>query len=174
MHVREILQLWRKLHDCIRTNDLEQLMTLLSQHRILHSAAKSNDVKMIEYVLQRLSPRTRELMKKKKNTQGQLPADLVRICTIHTFTVSSEIQTSCESSVDAWSKETRWNSLLPSNSLLQTTQRSSLCNSATCCLVQKITSLCTGVYSTLLSMSILRLCFECIFLCWSYSSMKLQ
>jgi hypothetical protein len=30
--------------------------------------------------------------------------------TIHTFTVSSEIQTSCESSVDAWSKEARWNS----------------------------------------------------------------
>jgi hypothetical protein len=36
--------------------------------------------------------------------------------TINTFTVSSEIQTSCESSVDAWSKEARWNSLLPSNS----------------------------------------------------------
>jgi hypothetical protein len=52
--------------------------------------------------------------------------------TINTFIVSSEIQTSCESSVDAWSKEARWNSLLPSNSLLQTTQRSSLSNSAIC------------------------------------------
>src|SRR5512138_2863724 len=52
---------------------------------------------------------------------------------INTFTVSSEIQTSCESSVDAWSKEARWNSLLPSNSLLQTTQRCSLYNSAVCC-----------------------------------------
>jgi hypothetical protein len=52
---------------------------------------------------------------------------------INTFTVSSEIQTNCESSVDAWSKEARWNSLLPSNSLLQTAQRCSLYNFAICC-----------------------------------------
>jgi hypothetical protein len=36
---------------------------------------------------------------------------IIQMDTIHTFTVSSEIQTSCESSVDACSKEARWNSL---------------------------------------------------------------
>src|SRR5690606_30601280 len=61
--------------------------------------------------------------------------------TIHTFTVSFEIQTIRESSVDAWSKEARWNSLLPSNSLLQTTQRRSLRNSAICCFYQLTTVL---------------------------------
>jgi ankyrin repeat protein len=63
-------KLWTEIHECIRTNDLKQLMTLLSQHTInlnsfnlstdgdtiLHSAAKSNDVKMMEFVLQRISP----------------------------------------------------------------------------------------------------------------------
>src|SRR5690606_24698519 len=69
--------------------------------------------------------------------------------TINTFTVSSFIQTSCESSVDACSKEARWNSLLSSNSLLQTTQRCSLHNSALCCLTPccflQLTTLITAV-----------------------------
>jgi hypothetical protein len=66
-------------------------MTLLSKHTInlnscnlstdgdtiLHSAAKSNDVKMITFILQRVSPRTREQMVKMKNYQQQLPSDLV-------------------------------------------------------------------------------------------------
>jgi hypothetical protein len=44
---------------------------------ILHSAAKSNNVKMIEFVLQRISPSTRERMIKMKNIHGQHPADLL-------------------------------------------------------------------------------------------------
>ena len=82
-------------------------MTLLSKHTInlnsfnlstdgdtiLHSAAKSNDVKMIEFILQRISsstttnvkdeelprrsPNIKERMLKTKNKHQQLPANLV-------------------------------------------------------------------------------------------------
>jgi ankyrin repeat protein len=58
-------EMWNEIHDCIRMNDIEQLMTLLSEHNInldifnlsqdgdtiLHSAAKSNNVKMIEFII---------------------------------------------------------------------------------------------------------------------------
>jgi hypothetical protein len=85
------MKTWREIHDCIRTNDLEQLMTLLSKHSInlnsfilstdggtiLHSAVKSNDVKMIGYILQRISPSTKQRMLKMKNKRQQLPSDLV-------------------------------------------------------------------------------------------------
>jgi hypothetical protein len=81
----------RKIHDCIRTNDLGQLMALISKYTIslnnierstcgdtfLHSAAKSNDVKMIEFVLQRLSPNGKHLLRNLKNQQGQLASDLI-------------------------------------------------------------------------------------------------
>jgi hypothetical protein len=82
-------EIWMGIHDCISTNDLERLKTLLSKHTInsfylsedgdliLHSAARSNNVKMIEFVLQRISPSTREKMIKMKNNHGQLPADLL-------------------------------------------------------------------------------------------------
>jgi hypothetical protein len=60
--IKQNLELHEKIHDCIRTNDLKQLKTLLSKHTInlnslnpvangdtiLHSAAKSNKVKMID------------------------------------------------------------------------------------------------------------------------------
>jgi hypothetical protein len=66
-------------------------MTLLSKHTInlnsfnlslngdtiLHSAAKSNDVKMIQFVLQKVSPTTRERMINMRNKQHQLPSDIV-------------------------------------------------------------------------------------------------
>jgi ankyrin repeat protein len=79
-----------EIHDCIRTNDLEQLKTLLSKHAInldnltdegdtiLHSAAMSNNVKMIEFVLQRMSPSTKQRMMKIRNRQQKLPFDLVK------------------------------------------------------------------------------------------------
>jgi hypothetical protein len=144
-------KMWNEIHDSIITTSLEQL-TLLSKHTInlnsfnlsadgdtyLHSAAKSNNVKTIEFVLQSISPSTKQLMLKMKNYRGQLPPDLLRRWA-HTFAVSAEIQTSCGSSVDAWSKEARWNSLLPSNSLLQTTQRTSVSNSEICSLAQLTT-----------------------------------
>jgi hypothetical protein len=83
--------MWQDIHDCIRTSDLTQLTTLLSKHSInlnsfnlstdddtiLHSAAMSNNVKMMEFVLQRISPHTRQQMMKMKNKQKQLPIDLV-------------------------------------------------------------------------------------------------
>jgi hypothetical protein len=83
--------LWREIHDCIRTNDLQQLMTLLSKHSInlnsfnlstdgdtvLHSAAKSNNVKMIEFVLQRISPSTKQRMLQMRNKELQHPSDLI-------------------------------------------------------------------------------------------------
>jgi hypothetical protein len=67
-------------------------MTLLSKHTInlnsfnrskdgdtiLHSAAKSNDVKMIKFLLERISPSIRERMIQMKNNHGKLPAELVR------------------------------------------------------------------------------------------------
>src|SRR5690606_21232799 len=40
-------------------------------------AAKSNNVKMMEFILQRISPSTKERMLKLKNKQQQLPSDLV-------------------------------------------------------------------------------------------------
>jgi ankyrin repeat protein len=84
-------KMWIAIHDCIRNNDLEQLMTLLSKHSInlnsfnrssygdtfLHSAAKSNNVKMIEYVLQRISPSAKRIMLKMKNNHSQLPSELI-------------------------------------------------------------------------------------------------
>jgi hypothetical protein len=89
------MQIWEEIHECIRTNSLEQLKTLLSKHTInlnswnvsedgdtiLHSAAKSNNVKTIEFVLQRLSPSTKQQMLKTTNNHEQLPSDLVRVWT---------------------------------------------------------------------------------------------
>jgi hypothetical protein len=84
-------KMWKQIHDCIRTNDLQQLMTLLTKHKItlnsyvtyegdtmLHSAAKSNNMKTMEFVLQRISPSIKQRMIQMKNAQKQLPADLVR------------------------------------------------------------------------------------------------
>jgi hypothetical protein len=98
------MKLWKEIHECIRTNDMKQLKALLSKHTInlnsfnlsgykdtiLHSAAKSNDVKMMEFVLQRLSPSIKQRMMKMKNRQQQLPSHLVtkwRLWTpsIHSF-----------------------------------------------------------------------------------------
>jgi hypothetical protein len=84
---------WAEIHDYIRTNDIKQLMALLSKHTInlnsfnlsgdddtiLHSAVKSNSVKMMEFVVHRISPSTKQRMMKMKNKQQQLPSDLVRI-----------------------------------------------------------------------------------------------
>jgi hypothetical protein len=95
-HIQEDItqnkQLWSEIHNSIRTNDLKQLTTLLSKHSInlnnfnlstdgdtiLHTAAKSNSAKMLEFVLQRISPSTRERMIKAKNKQRQLPVELVK------------------------------------------------------------------------------------------------
>jgi hypothetical protein len=77
----------------IKSSDLEQLMTLLSKHTInlnsfnlskdgdtiLHSAAKSNNVKMIKFLLQKISPSTKQRMLKMKNKQEQLPSDLITV-----------------------------------------------------------------------------------------------
>jgi hypothetical protein len=82
--------MWREIHEC---NDLEQLMTLLSKHTInlnslnlspdddtiLHSAVKSNDVKMIEFALQRIFLSTKQRMLKMKNKLHQLSADLLTV-----------------------------------------------------------------------------------------------
>jgi hypothetical protein len=90
-HIEQNKNLWQGIHDCIRTNDLQKLMTLLSKHSInlnsfhistdgdtiLHSAVKSNDVKMMEFVLQKISPSTKQRMLKMKNKRQQLPSDLV-------------------------------------------------------------------------------------------------
>jgi hypothetical protein len=87
--------MWRNVHLCIRTNGFRQLTELLSKHTInlnsfnlstdgdtiLHSAAKSNDVKMIEFVLQRISPSTKQRMLKMKNKRYQLPGDLLTVWT---------------------------------------------------------------------------------------------
>jgi hypothetical protein len=94
-------QIWKKIHQCIRTNDFSQLNTLLSKRpinlnsfnlsengdNILHSAAKSNDVKMMEYVLQRISPSSKQRLLKMRNNQNQLPADLGKIWTPSTHSL---------------------------------------------------------------------------------------
>jgi hypothetical protein len=86
-------EIWGEVHECIRTSNLQQLLTLLSDHTIdlncfnlsededtiLHSAAKSNDVKMIELVLQRISPSTKQRILKWENCQQQLPSDLLTV-----------------------------------------------------------------------------------------------
>jgi hypothetical protein len=85
--------IWRKIHDHIRNNDLEELKALLSKHpinlnsfrltidgdTILHSAVKSNDVNMMQFVLQSLSPRIKQRMMKMKNRYNELPSDLLTI-----------------------------------------------------------------------------------------------
>jgi hypothetical protein len=84
------MEIWKEIHDCIRTNRLEQLVTLLSKHTInlncfnlsddgdtiIHSAVKSNNVKMMAFILQ-ISPSAREQMLKMRNKQQQLPSDLL-------------------------------------------------------------------------------------------------
>jgi ankyrin repeat protein len=92
--VRQNNNMWNEIHGCISKNDLEQLMTLLSKHTInnlnslnlswggdtvLHSAAKSNNVEMIEFILQRISPSAKQRMLRIKNRQQQLPTDLLTI-----------------------------------------------------------------------------------------------
>jgi hypothetical protein len=76
-------------------------MTLLSKHTInlnsfnlsddgdtiLHSAAKSNNVKMIEFILQRISPSTKQRMMKMKNKQQHLPIDLLTTWTPSTHSL---------------------------------------------------------------------------------------
>jgi hypothetical protein len=93
--------LWSEIHEYISTNDLQQLMTLLSKHTInlnsfnlstdgdtiLHSAAKSNNVKMIEFILQRISPSTKERMLKMKNEHDKLPSELVTVWTPSTHSI---------------------------------------------------------------------------------------
>jgi hypothetical protein len=83
--------LWDEIHHCIRANDLQRLQALLSKHTVnlncpnlsydgdtvLHSAAMSNDVKMMELVLQRISPSTKQRMLKMQNAEARLPIDLV-------------------------------------------------------------------------------------------------
>jgi hypothetical protein len=95
------VMLWEEIHNCIRTNDIQQLTTLLSKHTInlnsfnlstdgdtiLHSASKSNDVKMIDFILQRISPSTKQRMLNMKNEQGQLPSDLVTVWTPSTHSL---------------------------------------------------------------------------------------
>ena len=85
-------KLWSQIHYCIRTNNIQQRMTLLSKHTInlnsfnlstdgdtiLHSATTSNNVKMMEFILQQISPSTKQRMSKMKNRRHKLPADLVR------------------------------------------------------------------------------------------------
>jgi hypothetical protein len=87
-HITQNKLLWEEIHECIRTNDLKQLNTLLSGHTInlnsfnrstdgdtlLHSAAKSNNVKTMEFVISRLSPSTKRRMLQMKNKQEQLPS----------------------------------------------------------------------------------------------------
>jgi hypothetical protein len=93
------LEMWEYIHNCVRTRDLEQLMTLVFREAInlnsfnltedgdtmLHSAAKSSDEKMIEYILQKISPNTKRVMM--KNDQQQLTSDLISIWTPSTHSL---------------------------------------------------------------------------------------
>jgi hypothetical protein len=95
---------WNLVHACINRNDVNPLLTLLSNPKInlnclnvstesgdtiLHSAVKSNDVKMMELVFQTISPSTRARMLKMRNYHQQLPSDLLTIrwapSTIHSL-----------------------------------------------------------------------------------------
>jgi hypothetical protein len=98
---RQKQELWDKIHDSVRTSDLQRLNKLLSKHAInlnsfnistdedtiLHTAAMSNNVEMIEFVLQRISPQTKQLMLKMRNMCNQLPSDLVRVWTPSTHSL---------------------------------------------------------------------------------------
>jgi hypothetical protein len=100
-HMNQNKKMWREIHGCITTNDLRRLMALVSKHSInlnsftlstggdtiLHSAAKSNNVKMIEFIMQRMSPSTKQRMIKMSNAIGQLPPDLVRVWTPSTHSL---------------------------------------------------------------------------------------
>jgi hypothetical protein len=96
--------MWERIHDYVKHSELEQLMTLLSNHTInlnsynssrdgglghtiLHSAVMSNNVKMIEFVLQRISPSFKQQMLKTRNKYEQLPADLVTVWTPSTHSL---------------------------------------------------------------------------------------
>jgi hypothetical protein len=92
--VNQNQRMWNEIHNCIRHNDLKRLTALLSERTInlnsfnpygrwnvddtlLHSAAVSKDVKMMEFILHKLSPSTKARMAETKNRLGQIPASLV-------------------------------------------------------------------------------------------------
>jgi RNA binding exosome subunit len=101
LKIQQIQLMWEEIHDRTRTNDLQQLMTLLSKHSInlnsfylskdkdtiLHSAAKSNNVNMIEFVLQRISPNVKQQMMKMRNNQKKLVADFLTTWTPSTHSL---------------------------------------------------------------------------------------
>jgi hypothetical protein len=61
--------------------NLNSFTLSIDENTILHSAAKSNNVKMIEFILQHLSPSTKQRMLKMRNVNGQVPSDLLRTWT---------------------------------------------------------------------------------------------
>jgi hypothetical protein len=134
-------ELWEEIHGCIRNNALQLLAKKeinlnsfnLSRNRdtILHSAAKSNDVKM-QFILQRLSPSTQRRMLKMKNKQQLLPSDLLTVWTPSIHSLSPLKFKQLVKAVLMLGAKRQDGTLLPSNSLLQTTQRSSLHNSTIC------------------------------------------
>jgi hypothetical protein len=69
------------------TINLNSFNLSFDRNTILHSAAMSNDVKMIEFVLQRISPSTKQRMMKMKNRQQKLPLDLVAVWTPSTHSL---------------------------------------------------------------------------------------
>jgi hypothetical protein len=90
-YIKQNKAMWQEIHDYIRTNAFDKVVSLLSKRTInlnsinltkdedtiLHSAAKSNNVKMMAFILQRISPQAKQLMLKIKNEDGHLPIDFV-------------------------------------------------------------------------------------------------
>jgi hypothetical protein len=84
---------WSDIHECIVSNNPEMLAAIVSKNKInlntlhlsegdntiLHSAAKSNNLKMIEFILQKISPSTKHRMLKMRDKDTFLPADYLRI-----------------------------------------------------------------------------------------------
>jgi hypothetical protein len=97
MKVKELVNrnsaAWRDIHDCIVSNNSHMLAAIVSKNKInlntlhlskgdntiLHSAAKSNNLKMIEFILQKISPSTKRRMLKMQDQDRFLPADYLRI-----------------------------------------------------------------------------------------------
>jgi hypothetical protein len=65
----------------MHTINLNNLYLATGGETILHIVAKSNNVKMMEFILQRLSPSLKQRMTKMRNDDGKLPSDLVKIWT---------------------------------------------------------------------------------------------
>src|SRR5690606_15833916 len=95
--------MWNTIHHQLTTKDSKSLRKLLKINwnamnlskdgdTVLHSATKSNDKEMVQFILQRISPITKHRMLQWKNHQKQVPLDIQPTQEIHQLLPLPEVK----------------------------------------------------------------------------------